>query len=131
MRPGKPLIFGQLKNTIILGFPGNPVSTYVSALIFLKPLINSYYKTNTDHKIKYGILQKPLFKNDERQEYLRAQVHFKNNIYYLNPISNQDSSMIYSLSKADALLIREPHAKPLKKGNKAPFILFSDIHTSI
>ena len=38
MRPGKPLIFGKLNNTLILGFPGNPVSSYVSALIFLKPL---------------------------------------------------------------------------------------------
>ena len=57
MRPGKPLIFGKLNNTLILGFPGNPVSSYVSALIFLKPLINSYYKINIEHDIKYGVLE--------------------------------------------------------------------------
>ena len=93
MRPGKPLIFGKLNNTLILGFPGNPVSSYVSALIFLKPLINSYYKINIKHDIKYGVLEKPLIKNDERQEYLRSKVYFKNNIYYLIPASAQDSSM--------------------------------------
>ena len=131
MRPGKPLIFGKLNNTLILGFPGNPVSSYVSALIFLKPLINSYYKINIEHDIKYGVLKKPLLKNDERQEYLRSKVYFKNNIYYLIPASTQDSSMTSMLSKSDALIIRAPYAKPLKKGSKVPFILFSDINSFI
>ena len=131
MRPGKPLIFGKLNNTLILGFPGNPVSSYVSALIFLKPLINSYYKINIEHDIKYGVLEKPLIKNDERQEYLRSKVYFKNNIYYLIPASAQDSSMTSILSKSDALIIRAPYAKPLKKGCKVPFILFSDINSFI
>ena len=131
MRPGKPLIFGKLNNTLILGFPGNPVSSYVSALIFLKPLINSYYKINIEHDIKYGVLKKPLIKNDERQEYLRSKVYFKNNIYFLIPASAQDSSMTSILSKSDALIIRAPYAKPLKKGCKVPFILFSDINSFI
>ena len=131
MRPGKPLIFGKLNNTLILGFPGNPVSCYVSALIFLKPLINSYYKINIEHDIKYGVLKKPLIKNDERQEYLRSKVYFKNNIYFLIPASPQDSSMTSILSKSDALIIRAPYAKPLKKGSKVPFILFSDINSLI
>ena len=131
MRPGKPLIFGKLNNTLILGFPGNPVSSYVSALIFLKPLINSYYKINIKHDIKYGVLEKPLIKNDERQEYLRSKVYFKNNIYYLIPVSAQDSSMTSMLSKSDALIIRAPYAKPLKKGSKVSFILFSDINSFI
>ena len=131
MRPGKPLIFGKLNNTLILGFPGNPVSSYVSALIFLKPLINSYYKINIEHDIKYGVLEKPLIKNDERQEYLRSKVYFKNNIYYLIPASAQDSSMTSMLSKSDALIIRAPYAKPLKKGSKVSFILFSDINSFI
>src|SRR4030095_13256581 len=39
MRPGKPLIFGRLKNTPLLGLPGNPVSTLVCAQLFLNPAI--------------------------------------------------------------------------------------------
>ena len=131
MRPGKPLIFGILKNTLILGFPGNPVSSYVSSLIFLKPLINQYYKISTQHAIKYGYLEKPLIKNDERQEYLRSKVNMKKDNYYLSPVSKQDSSMTSSLSYADGLIIRKPFAKSLKKGSKVAFILFSDIHTHI
>ena len=131
MRPGKPLIFGVLKNTLILGFPGNPVSSYVSSLIFLKPLINSYYKINIQTPIKKGFTEKSLIPNDERQEYLRAEVYLKNNKYYLTPVSKQDSSMTSSLSKANALIIREPLAKSVKKGSKVNFIQFSDIHTNI
>ena len=131
MRPGKPLIFGKLKKTLILGFPGNPVSTYVSALIFLKPLINKYNKIINNNEYKFGILDKPLIKNDERQEYLRSEVYLKDNKYFLSPVSAQDSSMTSSLSRAQGLIIRKPYARALNKGNKVPFILFSDIHTLI
>ena len=131
MRPGKPLIFGKLKKTLILGFPGNPVSTYVSALIFLKPLINKYNKIINNNEYKYGILNKPLIKNDERQEYLRSEVYLKDNNYFLSPVSAQDSSMTSSLSRAQGLIIRKPFAKALNKGNKVLFILFSDMHTLI
>lgn len=131
MRPGKPLIFGKLKKTLILGFPGNPVSTYVSALIFLKPLINKYNKIINNNEYKFGILDKPLMKNDERQEYLRSEVYLKDNNYFLSPVSAQDSSMTSSLSRAQGLIIRKPFAKALNKGNKVLFILFSDMHTLI
>ena len=131
MRPGKPLIFGKLKKTLILGFPGNPVSTYVSALIFLKPLINKYNKIINNNEYKFGILNKPLIKNDERQEYLRSEVYLKDNKYFLSPVSVQDSSMTSSLSRAQGLIIRKPFAKALNKGNKVLFILFSDMHTLI
>ena len=131
MRPGKPLIFGKLKKTLILGFPGNPVSTYVSALIFLKPLINKYNKIINNNEYKFGILDKPLIKNDERQEYLRSAVYLKDNKYFLSPVSAQDSSMTSSLSSAQGLIIRKPFARPLNKGSKVLFILFSDMHTLI
>ena len=131
MRPGKPIIFGKLKKTLILGFPGNPVSTYVSALIFLKPLINKYNKIINNNEYKFGILNKPLKKNDERQEYLRSEVYLKDNNYFLSPVSAQDSSMTSSLSRAQGLIIRKPFAKALNKGNKVLFILFSDMHTLI
>ena len=131
MRPGKPLIFGILKNTLILGFPGNPVSSYVSALIFLKPLINKYSNIESNNEYKIGILEKALIKNDERQEYLRSEIYLKDNKHYLCPLSAQDSSMTSSLSRAHGLIIRKPFARALNKGSKAPFILFADIHTLI
>ena len=129
MRPGKPLIFGKIKNTLVLGFPGNPVSTFVSALIFAKPLINKYLNLNEHQDIKKGILSKKLNKNDERQEYLRAKTLYKNNNYYVTPFSLQDSSMTAYLSEANSLIIRKPYDKALKIGDQVSIIIFSNIHT--
>ena len=131
MRPGKPLIFGKLQNTLILGFPGNPVSTYVSALIFLKPLIDKYYKIKNKYIIKNGILEVSINKNDEREEYLRTKIIYKENNYYLKPHTKQDSSMTSSLSNSDGLIIRKPLARALNKGSKVSFIMFSDVNTFI
>jgi len=39
MRPGKPLLFGQLGSTPVLGLPGNPVSALVCAILFLLPAL--------------------------------------------------------------------------------------------
>ena len=39
MRPGKPLMAGQLDDSLVLGLPGNPVSAFVTAILFLKPAI--------------------------------------------------------------------------------------------
>src|SRR5204862_1448433 len=51
MRPGKPLIFGRLGETPLLGLPGNPVSSYVCALLFLKPAIAAVLGTSTETEI--------------------------------------------------------------------------------
>jgi molybdopterin molybdotransferase len=131
MRPGKPLIFGKLNKTLILGFPGNPVSTFVSALIFLRPLINKYLCIKNNHYIRTGQLIKPLIANDEREEYLRAKILLENNIYKVEALIGQDSSMTSYLSNANGLIIRKPFDKPLKQGSKVSILVFSDIHPSI
>ena len=131
MRPGKPLIFGKLNKTLILGFPGNPVSTFVSALIFLRPLINKYLSIKKNYNIKTGKLIKPLNSNDEREEYLRAKIILENNIYIVEPLSKQDSSMTSYLSNADGLIIRKPFDAALKQGSTVSILVFSDIHPNI
>jgi molybdopterin molybdotransferase len=131
IRPGKPLIFGKLDKTLILGFPGNPVSTFVSTLIFLRPLIDKYLKIKSKPTIKNGILTKPLNKNDEREEYLRAKIFFESNMYKVIPLSGQDSSMTSYLSNADGLIIRKPFDKALKIGSKVTILVFSEIHPHI
>jgi len=131
MRPGKPLIFGKLNKTLILGFPGNPVSTFVSALVFLKPLINKYLCIKNNHNIKIGKLIKPLNLNDEREEYLRAKIVLENDIYKVEPLSGQDSSMTSYLGNADGLIIRKPFDKALKQGSTVSILIFSDIHPDL
>ena len=54
MRPGKPLIFGRLGKTPLLGLPGNPVSTLVCALLFLKPAIAAMLGTRMETPAQSG-----------------------------------------------------------------------------
>ena len=75
MRPGKPLIYGHLNNIPMLGFPGNPVSSMVCAVLFLKPVLASMLGLREiEPKLENGLLGKDLDENDHREEYLRATI---------------------------------------------------------
>ncbi|MFD2207324.1 gephyrin-like molybdotransferase Glp [Kiloniella antarctica] len=117
MRPGKPLIFGKLGNTPMIGLPGNPVSTLVCAYIFARPAL--WKMTGQDpysQRRERAILANDLGENDKRQDYLRAQLTTNDKGQLLaTPFSRQDSAMLNLLRKADCLLIRAPFAPAIKK----------------
>src|SRR5712671_6384491 len=75
MRPGKPLMVGRYRGTPMLGLPGNPVSTLVCSLLFLKPAINRLSGLPEGAEgpatARLGVALKP---NDRRQDYLRARL---------------------------------------------------------
>src|SRR5690606_1153113 len=76
MRPGKPLMFGRIGATRVLGLPGNPVSAMVCALLFLRPLIAKLLgRTDATPSPLRAQLATALGANDERQDYLRAELH--------------------------------------------------------
>ena len=122
MRPGKPLIFGHLGDTPLLGLPGNPVSTLVCALLFLKPAIAAMLGARYEPEILTARLACDLAANDSRQDYLRAELEIRDGEYWADPFPVQDSSMLSVLARADALLIRAPHAPGAKAGDKIEFM---------
>src|SRR5438477_6329456 len=75
MRPGKPLMFGHYRETPMLGLPGNPVSTLVCSLLFLKPAIDRLSGlpevAEGPATMRLGVAVK---QNDRRQDYLRARL---------------------------------------------------------
>lgn len=120
MRPGKPLIFGAMGDTLMLGLPGNPVSTIVCATIFMAPAIRAMLGQNADLADQEftALCGVDLKKNDRRQDYLRASlVTGPDGTLTATPFEKQDSSMLRLLQQADCLVIREPHAEPLSTGS--------------
>jgi len=118
MRPGKPMIFAKRGKQRILGLPGNPVSSLVCALVYLKPLINKMVcqPTTIDDTVK-ARLTTPLPANDLRQDYIRATLSRNDKGHLLvTPFSKQDSSMQKNFARADALIIRPPHANHSRAG---------------
>lgn len=123
MRPGKPLIFGRLGSTPLIGLPGNPVSTLVCATLFLRPAIAALLGAPAEQHRTTGRLLSPLNQNDARHDYVRARLELQNGEQVVEPFTVQDSSMIRLFAQADALIIRPPHAPPAKAGDRVPLLL--------
>ncbi len=126
MRPGKPLMFGAVAGTPMLGLPGNPVSTIVCALLFLRPMITAMLGLpRIENQEEVGQLATDLPANDRRQDYLRATLASgADGGCLVTPMKRQDSSMLSLLATADALAVRPPHAPAAKAGEAIPFIRF-------
>jgi molybdopterin molybdotransferase len=118
MRPGRPLMHGRLGAMHVLGLPGNPVSSYVCAFLFLLPLIRRMSgRTDLAPQTERATLGCDLPANDERADYLRATLDDGAHGAVATPFPVQDSSMMAPLAKAGCLVIRAPHAPPAKAGS--------------
>ncbi len=120
MRPGKPLIFGRLGKTPLLGLPGNPVSTLVCAMLFLKPAVAAMLGTPPEDDAATARLTRDLKENDGRQDYVRARIETRDGERFVEPFTVQDSSMLSVLARADALIVRPPRAPAAKAGEIVP-----------
>ncbi len=118
MRPGKPLIFGRIGPTPVLGLPGNPVSTVVCATVFLRPAMAVMLGAPAAAEpAERAALATALPENDERQDYLRATLSRDEAGRLLaRPFERQDSSMLANMAHADCLIVRPPHAPAAAAG---------------
>lgn len=119
LRPGRPMMHGRLKEMQVLGVPGNPVSSYVCAFLFLVPLIRRLAgRRDIERTPEFALLGSDLPANDERADYLRATLTAGTAGPVATPLPSQDSSLMAPLAKADCLLIREPHAPAARVGSE-------------
>lgn len=118
MRPGKPLIHGTFRGARLLGLPGNPVSAFVCAQLFLKPLILALMgATEPAWTFVEARLGSDVGANDTRQEYARAQIErAADGTLVVRPLPVQDSSMLRFLATADGLIVRPPHDPARRAG---------------
>jgi molybdopterin molybdotransferase len=118
MRPGKPLLFGRIDGTPMLGLPGNPVSSMVCALIFLRPAIERMLGAERAPTASLAaVVTCDLQANDRRQDYLRATLSRDADATpRVTPYTRQDSSMLSHLAHADCLIVRPPLAAAAPAG---------------
>jgi molybdopterin molybdotransferase len=124
MRPGKPMMFGRIRGTPLLGLPGNPVSSLLCGMLFLRPAIDVMLGVETENEPREGArLDRDLKANDERQSYLRARLaRGSGGELVATPFDKQDSAMLSTLTAADCLIVRPPHAPPAKAGERVEII---------
>ena len=118
LRPGRPMMHGRLGAMQVLGVPGNPVSSYVCAFLFLVPLIRRLSgRDDVERAPEMARLGCDLPANDGRADYMRATLSPGPDGPIATPLPVQDSSLMAPLAKADCLLIREPNAAAAPAGS--------------
>jgi molybdopterin molybdotransferase len=123
MRPGRPLMHGRIGAMAVLGLPGNPVSSYVCAVLFLVPLIRKLAgRDDLVAPTETATLGCDLPENDERADYLRATLTDGPDGPIATPFPTQDSSMMAPLAKSGCLVIRQPFEAPAKAGDRCVMV---------
>jgi molybdopterin molybdotransferase len=113
MRPGKPVMAGKIGNTIVLGLPGNPSSAFVTAFLFLLPLIRHMAGSLSPlPEVFEAKADNALFPGGSRTEYLRARVEGG----AITAFTSRDSGLVSPLSHSNALIIRDIDAPATPSG---------------
>jgi molybdopterin molybdotransferase len=106
IRPGKPFLFGSLDRKLIFGLPGNPVSAYVTFVIFVRSALLRLQGWNGESNTRTKVIAAHPFRNrGERPHYLRGKLT-GNSFALLGP---QESHALFALSQADALVRLGPN----------------------
>lgn len=108
IRPGKPLLVARQGEQIVLGLPGNPASSFVTAFLFLLPLLRALQGAERAFPVAFPVpLASALPAGGERREFVRGQLRGGQAV----PLDERDSSALRTLAAAD-LLIDRPMAVP-------------------
>lgn len=128
MKPGKPVAFGKVGNALFMGLPGNPVSVFVTFLLFARPLMLKCQ--GMSHTVQNRLLLKAGFdwRAGERQEYLRVKLESRvaddgtvETVAMLYP--HQGSGVLSSASWADGL-VEVAIGKSISNGDFVKYLPF-------
>jgi molybdopterin molybdotransferase len=126
VRPGKPMLAGRLGDARVLGLPGNPVSAFVTALLFAVPLVARLAARRHALPVETRRLAAPLPANGLRRDHLRARRLADGRV---QAFDRQDSALLSVLAAADVLLIREPYAAAANAGDEVDCIALDMFHS--
>jgi molybdopterin molybdotransferase len=125
MKPGRPLAFGKVQDSFFIGLPGNPVSSFVTFLIFVRPfLLKTQGLLETSPR---SIMARADFdwpEPDARREFLRVKWNLQGG---LDLYPTQDSAVLTSTAWADGLL-DNPAARAIRNGDTVRFLPYSELY---
>ena len=129
VKPGKPLAFGEIDRAggtaFFLGLPGNPVSSFITFLLFVRPFILRLQGVANVQPPRAYTMRADFNwpKADRRNEFLRARI---NDAGGLELFANQGSGVLTSTVWGDGL-IDTPPGQTIVAGDSVRFIPFSDL----
>ncbi len=125
MKPGRPLAFGAVKDAFFIGLPGNPVSSFVTFLIFVRPfLLKTQGVSHTQPRVIAARADFDWPEPDARREFLRVKWNAQGG---LDLYPTQDSAVLTSTAWADGL-VDNPAAHAIRKGEMVGFLPYSELY---
>jgi molybdopterin molybdotransferase len=125
MKPGRPLAFGVVQNASFIGLPGNPVSSFVTFLIFVRPFL---LKTQGMSEVMpRAIAARADFdwpEPDARREFLRVKWNAQGG---LELYPTQDSAVLTSTAWADGL-VDNPPGQAIRWGDQVRLLPYSELY---
>jgi molybdopterin molybdotransferase len=121
VKPGKPFLFGRAGPCAIFGLPGNPVSAFVTFLLFVRPAILRMMGANEGElslPTCEAQLAEEVQNRSDRPHYVRGRVERGK----FTPVGRQESHALYGLSRANALL-RVPPGEIFPAGQTVPILI--------
>ncbi len=107
LKPGRPVLYGEIDGTPLFGLPGNPVSVLVTCLKLVRPALDLLAGTPVRLPLQMAAqLETPLDKRHDRREYQRGRmIQGASGKLWVRPISGQGSHQLASLREADCLIV--------------------------
>ena len=125
MKPGRPLAFGSIGNSFFIGLPGNPVSSFVTFLIFVRPfLLRTQGVTAVEPRAIQARADFDWLEPDARREFLRVKWNAQGG---LDLYPTQDSAVLTSTAWADGLL-DNPAGHAITKGDSVCFLPYAELY---
>ena len=123
VKPGKPLLFAKKGRQMIFGVPGNPVSTLVSFLLFLKPCIMKMKGAESWRpELHSGVLENGVKVSTDRRSLYPCRIRDQGKRYRIIPLDFHGSGDMRTVCRADGFIILEPGKHRLKRGDGVNFI---------
>ena len=125
MKPGRPLAFGKVGGAAFIGLPGNPVSSFITFLVFVRPFLLRMQGVAEVAPRSFGMradFDWP--KPDPRREFLRVKL---NSAGGLDLYPTQDSAVLTSTAWADGI-VDNPAGHAIAKGDGVRFLPFSELY---
>jgi molybdopterin molybdotransferase len=124
MKPGKPFAYGRIGNAHVTGLPGNPVSSFLTFLLLVRPFLLTLQGAKRVEVQPVSMRADSDWpRADRRREFLRAR---RNAAGGLDVFPNQSSGVLTSMVWGDGV-IDTPAGQPFKAGDMVQFIPFASL----
>jgi molybdopterin molybdotransferase len=130
IRPGKPLAFGRIGGTPFIGTPGNPVSMFVTFVLFARPFIlRMQGREDVAPAVIPAVTDFDWPKPDKRREFVRARLGpAADGSLRVQAYPSRSSAVLSSVAWANGLAVM-PEGRALVRGDRIDFLPFSELLT--